>query len=66
MSSSRADKALETAKALNELMKFPKEDQANVLETIEDYFIEREDSEGDSEDDCEMESTGNNTTTENK
>ena len=53
------------AKALNELIKFPKEDQANVLETIVDYFIEREDSECDSEDDCETESTGS-TTTENK
>ena len=53
MNSSRADKALETAKALNELMQFSEEDQSNVLETIVDYFIERED------DDSEMESTGN-------
>ena len=59
MSSSRADKALETAKALNELMQFTEEDQSNVLETMVDYFIEREDSEDDSEDDSEMESTGN-------
>ena len=62
MSSSRADKALKTEKAAD---KVSEERPTQCIGNDSGLFYRGRDKEGDSEDDCEMESTGN-TTTENK
>ena len=59
------DKAVQTAKALNELMAFSDEDQASLAEVLQDYFTDindRDEVDSDtmscSDDELEMEDTG--------
>ena len=55
MRNTRSQQALETARALNELTKFPEDDQEHLYQVVEDWFTDINDRDTDSEEEIENE-----------
>ena len=57
MNKTRSQQALETARALNELTRFPEDEQEQLFQVVEDWFTDindREDTDSESDSDLGM------------